>query len=306
MPAEVESMFSAREVPWHRVGTITEDALTAREAIVAGGLDWTVEKRPIYIRVGAEFHKVEDRFATVRNSDDKYLGTVAETYVPFQNVDAFTFADNLVDSGEAKYETAGSLRGGRWVWLTMKLPKEIRIGGEDAHELYLLVNSSHDGSKAITASVTPIRVVCMNTLNLALREAQQRWSVRHVSTAGQRLQEAREALKLTFDYADQFEAVGNELIARPFTENEMSQMLEKLIPNTPKAEGVRATIQALFVESPTLENVRGTQWAALNAVGEYFDWVRGPRTAESQLMGSLYGVGPKFRNKTLDMLGVSG
>lgn len=307
MPAEVESMFSAREIPWHRIGTIVDGVLTAEEALETGGLDWEVELRPLKVYMGdrpdsSRYVSVDDRLGLVRNTDHAVLGVVGTNYVPFQNHQAFEFFDNLVDSGEAKYETAGSLRGGKWVWLTAKVPQHISIGGVDEHEVYLLLSTSHDGSRAITVSVTPVRVVCTNTLNFALRQAKRKWSVRHISTADQRLQEAREAIGMTFRYLDTFQAEAEELLAQAFTEKEFTKLVEQLIPDRPRKEKVVDILRQDFVEGPTLENVRGTKWAALNAVGEYFDWLREPRTAEAQVMGIWDGVAMKMKDRTLKLL----
>ena len=183
MAHEVETMFSARELPWHGLGTVTEDVLTAKEAIETAGLDWEVELRSLFVSLpGGNRKKIEDRKAVMRTTDDAVLGIVSPLYVPFQNRDAFAFTDNLVDSGDAKYETAGSLRDGRVVFLTMKVPFGMQVDGNDAHDLYIVLRTSHDGSTAVSVAVTPIRVVCMNTMTMALRSARHKWSMRHVST----------------------------------------------------------------------------------------------------------------------------
>ena len=113
MPANVETMFSAVETPWHKLGVVTPDVLTAQEAITTAGLDWLVDLKPIYFTDQVqEMQNVADKFAVVRQTDDKCYGVVGNRYTPVQNLDAFNFMDNLVDSGDAKYETAGSLNGG--------------------------------------------------------------------------------------------------------------------------------------------------------------------------------------------------
>lgn len=303
MPALVESMFSAREVPWHGLGTQVSDVLTAAEAITTGGLDWRVDMRPIFT-LADDDRKVliPEKMAVVRDTDKSVLGVVGKNYVPFQNVEAFEFFDNLVDSGEAKYETAGSLRDGRWVWLTAKVPSHIEIGGIDPVEMYLLLSTSHDGTKSIQVSVTPVRVVCMNTLNLALSTATRRWSVRHLSNAANRLQEARDTIGLTFTYMDTFQMEAEALLSQKFSDREMSSMLDELLPDLPRTDQVKEIIVATFKESPTLETVRGTKWAALNAVGEYYDWIRAPRSAQSQVLGTWTGIARTQRDKAMALL----
>ena len=144
----------------------------------------------------------------------------------------------------------------------------------------------------------------MNTLNLALRGARQQWQVKHVANIGQRLHEAREALQLTFRYAGEFEELANELAAQSFSEEEFNRFLEELLPQRPRTEDVASQIRQLFVESPTLENVRGTKWAALNAVGEYYSWIRPTKTAESRVKGDIVpgGANVRMRNDALKLL----
>lgn len=303
MPALVETMFSAREVPWHKIGTVTPDVLTAKDALIAAGLDWTVELRPVYVEVEKRRRvRYLQHNAVVRTSDLSILGVVGKNYVPFQNWEAFQFFDNLVDSGEAKYETAGSLKEGRWVWLTAKMPIHMEIGGLDLVDAYLLLSTSHDGTKSIQVDATPVRVVCANTLNLALRGSKRKWSVRHLATAGQRLGEARETLGLTFKYLEDFQKEADELIGESFTDRRMGNLLDSVLPDLPRTAKVKATILQNFTEGPTLENIRGTKWAALNAVGEYYDWLRNPRTPQSQVLGSWQGVAVQARQKTLALL----
>jgi phage/plasmid-like protein (TIGR03299 family) len=317
MAHEVESLFSARQVPWHSLGTVLTDVATAKEAIAAGGLDWTVKLAPLYAQVttttadddvnakgvSVDYSLVEDRHAVVRSSDGKSLGVVGSHYVPFQNVDAFQFMDNLVDSGDAKYETAGSLRGGKIVFLTCHVPKDILIGGEDRHKLYLLLRTSHDGTKAISVYVTVIRVVCMNTLTLAthVRNVKHKWSVTHVSTVHGRIAEARDSLSMTFKYTSEFEKMGNRLLKVKITDAEFDQLLDRVLPNRPKTQEVKAAITTVYRESPTVR-YPGTGWGALNSIGEYFDWHRRSGSHEAKLINTIDGVGAKTRNAAAALL----
>jgi phage/plasmid-like protein (TIGR03299 family) len=314
MPSEVESMFSAREVPWHKLGTVLPDVAKAEEAIRAGGLDWTVKLVPLYAginiqdgdnpeRATTHYTLVEDRHAVVRLSDNKSLGVVGGHYVPFQNVDAFRFMDHLVDSGDAKYETAGSLRGGKIVFLTCRVPRDILIGGEDRHELYLLLRTSHDGTKAISVYVTPIRVVCMNTLSLAThnRNVKQKWSVTHVSTVHGRIAEARDSLKMTFAYVEEFRRMGDKLLKTKITDEEFSTLLTRVLPNRPKTPDVKAAITTVYQRSPAVR-YPGTAWGALNAISEYFDWHRRSGSHEAKMINTIDGIGAKTRNTAAALL----
>ncbi|MGB2791287.1 MAG: DUF932 domain-containing protein [Candidatus Moraniibacteriota bacterium] len=303
MAHEVETMFSAREVPWHGLGVITEDVLTAKDAIIAAGLDWDVELRNIYVASSDKKSKLilPGNHAVVRTSDDRVLGTVRSRYVPFQNRDAFAFADSLVDSGEAKYETAGALRDGRVVFLTMKVPTDIKIAGEDAHDLYVVLRTSHDGSKAIGVYVTPIRVVCMNTMTFAVNAAEQKWSMPHVSTVEGKLQEARETIRLTFDYADQFVVMGNQLVSTKITDDQLVALLEDVMPNRPKTADVIDQMMHLYRSSET-NGYQGTAWGGLNAITEYFDHGRETRSQEAVFHNIMDGEIATIRNNAAQRL----
>lgn len=164
MSAEVESMFYVRKAPWHGLGTRVEGALNSREALIAAGLNWNVVQRKIFTQEG---FPVEGYYANLRDKDQKVLGVVTSRYQIVQNREAFAFTDELLGKG-VQYETAGSLKDGRKTWILARLPKTYRLA-EDKVMPYLVFSNSHDGSGAIKVAMTPIRVVCNNTLNLALQ-----------------------------------------------------------------------------------------------------------------------------------------
>jgi phage/plasmid-like protein (TIGR03299 family) len=207
MPANIESMFYVREVPWHGLGVRVEEALTSHEAISAAGLDWQVVQKPIYTSdfvcsIGnihsSDKQLIPNYKANVRDSDNQVLGVVSDRYNVVQNEEAFAFTDALIGEG-VRYETAGSLQSGRKVWLLAKLPEKYIIGGERI-EPFLVFSNSHDGSGAIKVCMTPIRVVCQNTLNLALDTAKRSWSSKHTVNIKNRLDEVRDTLKLAHGY----------------------------------------------------------------------------------------------------------
>ena len=168
MAAEIETMFYVRETPWHGLGTKVMEAPTSKEALNLSGLDWKVEQEKIYTENG---NVVTGFKANVRDTDKKVLGVVTDRYKVVQNEEAFAFTDELLGEG-VRYETAGSLQGGRKVWLLAHLPHEYIIAGERISP-YLVFSNTHDGSGAIRVAITPIRVVCQNTLNLALNTAKR-------------------------------------------------------------------------------------------------------------------------------------
>ena len=191
MPANVETMFSVRETPWHGLGRIIMDAPARREALEMAGLDWQVESRNIYSGTGAV---IPGYRANVRSTDDAVLGVVSDRYRIVQNEEAFQFTDDLLGEG-VTYETAGSLQGGKKVWMLARLPRKYLIAGDQV-EPYLVIFNSHDGSSGVKVAMTPIRVVCQNTLNLALNTAKRSWTARHTENVLLRVQDARETLQL--------------------------------------------------------------------------------------------------------------
>ena len=191
MPANVETMFSVRETPWHGLGRIIMDAPASREALELAGLDWQGESRNIYSGTGA---MIPGYRANVRSTDDAVLGVVSDRYRIVQNEEAFQFTDDLLGEG-VTYETAGSLQGGKKVWMLARLPRKYLIAGDQV-EPYLVIFNSHDGSSGVKVAMTPIRVVCQNTLNLALNTAKRSWTARHTENVLLRVQDARETLQL--------------------------------------------------------------------------------------------------------------
>ena len=195
MPANVETMFSVRETPWHGLGRIIMDAPASREALELAGLDWQVESRNIYSGTGA---MIPGYRANVRSTDDAVLGVVSDRYRIVQNEEAFQFTDDLLGEG-VTYETAGSLQGGKKVWMLARLPRKYLIAGDQVVP-YLVIFNSHDGSSGVKVAMTPIRVVCQNTLNLALNTAKRSWTARHTENVLLRVQDARETLQLASNY----------------------------------------------------------------------------------------------------------
>lgn len=301
MPAEVETMMYAREVPWHGFGTKVDGLQTAEEAIVAAGLDWMVEQKPLYIRdiknPKGTIKKVDGRVANVRMSDGAALGIVSPGYRVHQNVEAFAFADAIVEDGEAKYETAGALRGGKTVFLSMEIPKTVKVPGDDGEvRPYLLVANGHDGGMALRALITPIRVVCANTLSAALGSHKAEIRIRHTSGLESRVAEAQRALGLTFEYLDEFEATAEKMLLRKVSERDVLRTLLTLWPikdvNPAKlnADELRRVVFAahpkgrdnepmvaakalqMYESSPNIDNIRGTAWGLYNGIAEFLDY----------------------------------
>ena len=292
MPANIEqfangeaAFVSARIPAWHRLGTVTEGAMTAEEAGRLAHLNgWNVRLQPLAAVGVSGTVEVPGFRATVRTNpvtgSIDPLGVVGERYQPVQNEEAFAVLDSIVDEGGAHFETAGSLGTGQRVFMSMKMPQGIQVGGEDAHEVYLLAFNSHDGSSAFTLAVTPVRVVCQNTLDLGLRAAKQKWTLRHTSSVQGRIEEARTALSLTFGYMDALEKELISFLEQDMTDREFAGIVNQLLPvNDESAQGWQRRTEAaqdslyhLFREADTNEFGRGTKYAAFNAITEYADW----------------------------------
>ena len=221
MAANVESMFYTRTAPWHGLGVRVEEAPESKEALNQAGLDWKVEQTDVYAASG---ERIPGYKANIRDIDRSVLGIVGDRYKIVQNEEAFAFTDGLLGEG-VKYETAGSLAGGKIVWMLAKLPEKYIISG-DAIEPYLVFCNSHDGSGAIRVAMTPVRVVCQNTLNLALKGASRVWSARHTGNVMSRMDEARETLQLANAYMSQLGRSINELQAKKLTDKKVLAMID--------------------------------------------------------------------------------
>ena len=187
MAANVETMFYVRETPWHGLGTRVMEAPSSEDALELAGLNWKVRQEPIYTDNNL---LIPGYKANVRDLDDKVLGVVTDRYKVVQNDEAFAFADGLLGEG-VRYETAGALLDGRKVWILARMPREFIINGEQISP-YLVFSNTHDGSGAIKVAVTPIRVVCNNTLNLALSTAKRSWSMVHTGDVQGKMEEAKQ------------------------------------------------------------------------------------------------------------------
>lgn len=225
MAANVESMFYTRETPWHGLGTRVEEAPSSSEALQLAGLDWMVTQEPIY----TETKEVISGYrANVRSSDRKVLGVVTDRYKIVQNHEAFAFTDALLGEG-VRYETAGALQEGKRVWLLARLPREYIISGERISP-YLVFSNTHDGSGAVKVALTPVRVVCNNTLNLALDTAKRSWSMIHTGNIKDKIQEAENTLFMAEEYMDSLGKEFERLRRQKITDQQVKEYIEQLLP----------------------------------------------------------------------------
>ena len=232
------------------------------------------------------------------------LSVVGKRYKTVQNEELFAFADNVLDNDAAKWESAGSIKKGKVVFGSLDIPREIVLdpqGINDKTKLYLIVWTSHDGSVAVQAAITPVRVVCQNTLNLAMKTAKQSFKIRHTQTAEGRIVQARQALGLTFAYADAFQKEADELFKQSITDKQFSDLIRNLYPKPEDATKAALTkwenkvvvIDDLYHNSPTNSTIKGTAWGAFNALTERLDYYRSSKTGNSDsLMAAASGFDP--------------
>lgn len=274
MPHEVESMFYVDEVPWHGLGVQVAEAPDCAAAIRHAGLDWTVSQAPVIVNS----RPVPDYRANVRGADGAVLGIVGSRYQVVQNQDAFRFTDELLGQG-VRYETAGSLYNGKRVWVLARLPKNFRLLGDEV-DSYVCFTNSHDGKGSVRVVVTPVRVVCRNTLNVALKQARYAWAAPHVGSVFGRLDAARRTLGLADEYFEALRKASEEMARARLIDDQWEQLMRHLFPVKPDGgeqhkEGValrRRMVRELH-DRPDLADYRGTAWAAVNALVDYADHV---------------------------------
>lgn len=291
------AFVSARTDAWHRLGTVLESSFTAEQAMEHAHLGgWNVRKEPLQATLvtddGVTTLDVPGKYATVRSNPitgtPDVLGVVGEWYTPIQNEAHTDVLNALVDESGAHFETAGSLRGGKQVFITMKLPNTMQIGGVDNVDLYIAGLNAHDGTAPFRLIVTPVRIVCANTQAAALRNMRAHYTIRHTSGSTNAISEARAALGLTFKYCEQFEAEAEKMIQATLRETDFSKTTRKLIPFKDE-RGERAKkqyeekivlLRDLFTGSETNTEIRGTRWAGYQAITEYIDHFAPVRATE--------------------------
>lgn len=329
----LDSMMAVGKSPWHYA--YNQDMIklhekgtkiTSKQVNKAAGLDWNIKQVPGFIPVfengdmptvdvdgyvtdadvrfkligtQREQGKVPtpDYWMNVRTDINRVIGVVKKRYRIFQNVEAPIFLDNLVDSGDAIYETAGSLHGGSQVWWLMKLPEGVSVAGDAREKLdtYILLTNSHDGSTSIVVAIVTIRVVCQNTLAWSLNGALRSMKIRHTESAKEQFIEARKTLELGFTYQAKLAELGDKMLHIPVNEEQFKKFLSDLVP-TPDpiikdgratnqrgitmAENTKGTITQIYYHNDTQKHVEGTLWGAVQACQFYADHLSINRTTD--------------------------
>ena len=309
-----EVAFALRGAPaWHnlanRIFTKDEEVSTQLMLDEAKLSNWNVRLSPLTDHISESWNDVSDAHLVLRtnpfNQETDVLATVGKRYKPVQNEELFAFADAIHDADPAcRWESAGSLKKGKVVFGTVDIPRTMVLdpqGANDETKLYLIVWTSHDGSVAVQAAVTPVRVVCQNTLNLAMRNAKQSFKIRHTQTAEGKIQIARETLGLTLGYFDEFEKEAKAMFEQSLTDAEFSKLIQTIYPKPDKDASKAALtrwenkvvlIDGLYHNSPTNENIKGTKWGAFNALTERLDYYRSGRGNSETLMAGASGFDP--------------
>lgn len=327
------SFFTVREKAWHGLGRVVDNHPTSAEAIRHAGLNYTVEKRPLFTLDNTNFDllnaladgiepqlSVPHYFATIRTDTEEILGVVGKDYQIVQNTDAFSFFDSIVGNDtDIRYETAGALGKGERIFITAKLPGYIRVGKDDLIEQYVFLTTSHDGYGSITAAFTPIRVVCQNTLNSAIRSKQNSIKIRHTASAVERLKQAHQLMGISASLASEMEALFNHWSKVRITDKELKKLIG--IAMAPSKEVLNSLQEEKFhhlsshylnivenvfdyaLASPSQQEAttKGTLFGAYNAVTGYFQNVRNFANDEHKLKSMMWGTGLQRAQATFNL-----
>lgn len=323
---KIEFVASSHVSVWHGLGQRVEGLMTSQECLEQAGLNWTVSKREITCmgNDGGQI-AIPGKVAIVRDDTDSVLSVMSDSYAIIQNEYCFAFADALVGEGSASYATAGSIGGGKKVFLQAELDGSFFVGGRSDEEVkrLLLFGNSHDGSTAQFALCTPIRVVCQNTLNAALSGAKNMFKVYHRKGYASKAQEAHRVLGLAQEHFEAFKASANRLIELEVSSTYVEGFINALLPAEADENGDIATrtanrrdeIKALFANG--MGNHGKTRWDLFNAVTEFVDHKQGGRVTqkrlnlsaadtniegEQRLERAVFGSGATLKQKAMDLL----
>jgi len=316
---EVETMMYAGITPWHGLGTyVGDEPLTSDDAIIQAGLDWTVSKRDLFAFADGNAVPVDNHKAIVRDTDDRVMGVVGKNYTPIQNLDAFGFMDSLVKEGAMRYHTAGSLSGGRRVWMLGKVG-ESEIVPQDKVEHYLFLYNGFDGKTSLRCLWTDVRVVCANTARAALSRGEKTGvSVRHTRNAMANIKEAQKVLGLAVDAFSESADFMRTLADTPMPTSDWVDFCLTLVPEPAtdedgniskrgrtRVDNQRRELTSLFLSGTgvSIPGVAGTAWGAYNALTEYASFHRTTRGSQDKRFESLLlGTGNDFIQRGTDIL----
>ncbi|WP_293308510.1 DUF932 domain-containing protein [Pedobacter sp. UBA5917] len=332
------SFFSVKEKAWHGLGKIVESYPTSAEALKFAGLDYSVEKRPLFTvdshnlaifkdpdademfsGFTPDIH-VPNFYSTVRTDTEDVLGVVGKDYKVVQNIEAFEFFDSIVGGGEGiLYETAGALGKGERIFITAKLPSYIKVGKDDLIEQYLFLTTSHDGFGSITAAFTPVRIVCNNTLNAALKNSSNAIRIRHSSGANDRLRQAHTLMGISGRIGDEMESIFNHWAKVRITDADLKKLIQTaMAPNKEVLDKLQKGLideassayknivdevysYALSAPSQLIDTAQGTLFGAYNAVTGYYQNARNFKDNEAKFKSIIEGTAKQRGQSAFDL-----
>lgn len=272
MAANVETMFYVRQAPWNGLGTRVMEAPESKAALELSGLDWKVIQKDLKTVDGI---RVPGFRANMRETDNRVLGVVTDRYKVVQNEEAFAFTDELLGEG-VRYETAGSLQDGKKTWLLARLPHQYIINGDEITP-YLVFMNSHDGTSGIRVALTPIRVVCQNTLNLALSTAKRSWAANHVGDISGKLEDAKNSLLYANRYMCELGKTIGELERKKLTDKKVLEYFDELLPSIDEATDIqkkniirmKEDLKLRYFEAPDLQDMDHNAYRVVLAVSDF-------------------------------------
>jgi phage/plasmid-like protein (TIGR03299 family) len=312
-----------REAPWQKLLHEFPEGTKFGEALTLAGLDYKVEFRDLYTQ-DPEFglRGVTIARATARTDTGQVLGVVGSLYKIVQNKDALGFLADIADTNEIKIMGGGYFRGGARPWIQARLPEDILIAGDpnEAIAPYIFGATGHDGGLQVTVALTPVRVICQNTYAAALKSV-RRFTIRHLSSVDGRVSDARKTLGMSFSYFKDYAEAMNQLVQKPMVEDVFRDVVNRLFPLPPDSasdeqkENVqkqRAALLGVYLNSPTVANVRGTEYGALQAITEWYDHVKNgqrkrgtPGAVERKAWDILLGDGVLWKDKAMALVTAS-
>lgn len=300
--------FASTQVAWHGLGQIVDQAMTAQQAIKLAHLDYEVVKVPNYAYFNGEFLDTPSSFSTLRSDTQQILGDkIGKNYTIVQNLEAFEFFDTIVESGAAIYETAGVLGIGEKIFITAKMPDTIRIAGtDDLTEVYVLLTSSHDGSGSIIAAVTPIRVVCQNTLNMALGQTINKVAIRHSTQVKERLADAHRVLGISKIFVEEAQETFNYLSKKYVSDEAVKELITTLFNeqerDSTRIKNIEDAVLECYFTGAGQEKIIGTAWGAINGITFYLDHVKNYRNEATKFDNILGGASASIATKATELL----
>lgn len=303
--SNIESgMYVGNQPLWGGLGTKCEEAPNSKIALEMSGLNWRVDPKPISVL--GTMDAIPNFKANIRSSDGKCLGIVTDRYKVVQNEEAFAFTDELISSGEVTYETAGSLSNGKRVWLLARMPRT-KVCGDDL-DPYIVFTNSHDGSGAVKVALTPIRVICQNTLTMALKKAERTWSVRHLGDIQNKITEAQNTLFNATQYLEELKKkseISTEIVvAHP----DFLAFLEEMFPMKKGAserqqrnvENARQLLSNIYYGKDDIKKFNGTAYGVIQAVADFMPHYVPARTTKTYQENNFMSIADGGKNDLME------